>query len=71
VKLPNIKFHENPLSGFGIVTCGEREKDRDVTMLIGAFLQLFIGNVPISIFIGVMTSSCLKTGAEPNPIYFR
>jgi hypothetical protein len=26
VKLPNIKLHENPFSGFGFVTCGHAGK---------------------------------------------
>jgi hypothetical protein len=35
VKLPNIKLHENPISGFGVVTCIEA----NMAERIGVFLQ--------------------------------
>ena len=38
-KYTNIKFHENPSSGSGIVLCGQTDGRTDVTKLIVAFLN--------------------------------
>jgi hypothetical protein len=48
VKLPNIKFYENPVSGCQVVMCGHLNTWADMAKLLSAFLQIcceFINNL--------------------------
>jgi hypothetical protein len=45
VKLPNIKFYDNLVRDFRVVTCGQTERLGEANR---RFLQLFITNAPTS-----------------------
>jgi hypothetical protein len=42
VKLPNIKFYENPFSGSQVVVYGWTDRVK----LVGPFVQLLVANAP-------------------------
>jgi ABC-type amino acid transport system permease subunit len=46
VKLPNIKFCENPFSGSLVVTCGYSDRQTGMAKLLGTFLQLLVEIAP-------------------------
>ena len=73
-KYSNIKFHENPSSGSGIIPCGRTDKPTDMTKLIIAFFFVILRDAPkncIYDFAQVTARSTFKRRSAHSGLYAR